>query len=272
MWMGHGVLLMDSKAAQDNRSDTRVADHLDRIRIILIDTTHPGNIGATARAMKVMGVSSLHLVNPAVYPHADATARASGADDILQNACVHETLDAALTGCSLVLGTSARLRSLSMPQLNLRSAAEMALADSGGQDVAVLFGRERHGLTNEQMQLCHQLVHIETSPEYGSLNIAQAVQLVVYELRMAALDSGGLTLAPVDWDPVDAGQMEMFYEHLEQTMLDIEFLDPKQPRKLMMRLRRLFNRSRPDQNEINILRGILTASQRTTILRTKKDG
>ena len=261
MWMGHGVFSMNSKAAQDSRSDTRVAEHLDRIRIILIDTTHPGNIGATARAMKVMGVSHLHLVNPAIYPHADATARASGADDILEHARIHDSLDEALEGCSLVLGTSARLRKLSMPQLNLRSAAEMALTDSGGQDVAILFGRERHGLTNDQMQRCHQLVNIETNPEFGSLNIAQAVQLIVYELRMASLGTDVLSLQPADWQPVDAAQMEMFYEHLEQTLLDLEFLNPKQPRKLMMRLRRLFNRSRPDQNEINILRGILAAAQ-----------
>ena len=260
---------MDLKAAQDNRSDTRVADHLDRIRIVLIDTTHPGNIGATARAMKVMGVSRLHLVNPAIYPHADATARASGADDILQHAHVHEALDEALEGCSLVLGTSARLRSLPMPQLNLRSAADKALTDAGGQHVAILFGRERHGLTNDQMQRCHQLVHIETNPEYGSLNIAQAVQLIVYELRMAALESGAISIAEAGHQPVDAGQMEMFFEHLEQTMLDLEFLNPRQPRKLMMRLRRLFNRSRPDQNEINILRGVLAAAQRAALGRKK---
>ncbi|MFT5141124.1 MAG: tRNA (cytidine32/uridine32-2'-O)-methyltransferase [Rhodothermales bacterium] len=255
--------------AQDNRSETLVADHLNKIRIVLIDTTHPGNIGATARAMKVMGVTSLHLVNPAIYPHADATARASGADDILQHAMVHETLDDALDGCSLVLGTSARLRSLPMPQLNLRSAAEVALTDSGGRDVAILFGRERHGLTNEQMQRCHRLVHIETNPEYGSLNLGQAVQLVTYELRMAILESGRVTPPSTDSQAVDASQMEMFYRHLEQTLLDLEFLNPDQPRKLMMRLRRLFNRSRPDQNEINILRGILAAAQRAKTGRTK---
>jgi TrmH family RNA methyltransferase len=252
---------MSSKAAQDNRSDSKVADHLDRIRIVLIDTTHPGNIGATARAMKVMGVSRLHLVNPAIYPHAEATARASGADDILQNARIHQSLEEALEGCSLVLGTSARLRSLSMPQLNVRSAAEEALKESAEQHVAILFGRERHGLTNEQMQCCHQLVHIETNPEYGSLNIAQAVQLVVYEIRMAAMGTDHLSLPSADWEPVDAGQMELFYKHLEQTLLDLEFLNPRQPKKLMMRLRRLFNRARPDQNEMNILRGILAASQ-----------
>lgn len=252
---------MESGAAQDNRSGARVAEQLARIRIVLIDTTHPGNIGATARAMKVMGIRQLHLVNPAVFPHADATARASGADDILQHAQVHDSLISALEGCSLVLGTSARLRSLPMPQVNVRSAARMALEDSGFQDVAVLFGRERHGLTNEQMQRCHHLVHIETNPEYGSLNIAQAVQLVVYELRMASIGPEARSAPPADWSPVDAGQMEMFYEHLEQALLDLEFLNPKQPKKLMMRLRRLFNRARPDQNEMNILRGILAAAQ-----------
>ncbi len=265
---------MNSRAAQDNRTDTRVAGQLGRIRVVLIDTTHPGNIGATARAMKVMGISQLHLVNPAMYPHAEATARASGADDILRSAQIHDSLDQALAGCSLVLGTSARLRSLPMPQLDVRSAAGMALEDPGGQDVAILFGRERHGLTNEQIQTCHQLVHIDTNPEYGSLNIAQAVQLMVYELRMAALGSQSLPLPPTNRIPADAGQMELFYEHLEQTLLDLGFLNPKQPKKLMMRLRRLFNRSRPDQNEMNILRGILAAAQdaATGDNEEKKDG
>jgi TrmH family RNA methyltransferase len=255
---------MTSKAAQDSRQGRPVADALDRLRIVLIGTTHPGNIGATARAMKVMGLGRLHLVRPKAFPHADATARASGADDVLQRAQVHERLDSALEGCSLVLGTSARLRSLSMPQLDLRKAAEVALEEPHEQHVAVLFGRERHGLTNAQIQRCHHLVHIETNPDYGSLNIAQAVQLVAYELRMAALDLPGVELPPTDWAPVDAGQMERFYEHLEQVLLDIGFLNPRQPRKLMMRLRRLYNRARPDQNEINILRGILSATQRAT--------
>ncbi|MBT8062025.1 MAG: RNA methyltransferase [Xanthomonadales bacterium] len=253
---------MNSKAAQDSRLTSRVAAFLGRIRIVLIDTTHPGNICATARAMKVMGLERLHLVAPKVFPHADATARASGADDLLQHARVHESLEQAIQGCSLVLGTSARLRSLSMPQLNVRKAAEQAMTEPGQQDIAILFGRERHGLTNEQIQRCHRLVHIETNPEYGSLNIAQAVQLMAYELRMAALGSGAVEKPPTDWQPVDAGQMELFYEHLEQALLDVEFLNPRQPKKLMMRLRRLFNRARPDQNEINILRGILAAAQR----------
>ncbi|MDX1460021.1 MAG: RNA methyltransferase [Xanthomonadales bacterium] len=253
---------MNSKAAQDSRTADPVAGSLARMRIVLVETTHPGNIGATARAMKVMGLSRLHLVQPLHFPHADATARASGADDILKHATVHDSLESALGGCSLVLGTSARLRSLSMPQFDVREAAGQALDEPGEADVAILFGRERHGLTNEQIQRCHRLVHIETNPEYGSLNIAQAVQLMAYELRMAALGLEGKALPPTDWQPVDAGQMELFYQHLEQTLLEIEFLNPAQPKKLMMRLRRLFNRARPDQNEINILRGILAAAQR----------
>lgn len=258
---------MNMKAAQDTRSEARVAARLSRIRVVLINTTHPGNIGATARAMKVMGLQQLHLVTPKIFPDAEATAMASGADDLLQHAVIHDSLESALQGCSLVLGTSARLRSLSMPQMDVRKAAESALAEhdtaqQNSGDIAILFGRERYGLTNDEIQRCHQLVHIDTNPDYGSLNLAQAVQVIGYELRMSAIGEAGVTLSPLDWVPVDAGQMERFYVHLEQTLLDIEFLNPEQPKKLMMRLRRLFNRARPDQNEINILRGILAASQR----------
>ena len=262
-WMAHTELPMDEKAAQDTRSDGDTAACLSRIRIVLINTTHPGNIGAAARAMKVMGLSQLHLVTPKAFPHADATARASGADDLLQYAHVHASLDEALAGCTLVMGTSARLRSLPMPQMDVRKAAEATLAEPGEGDIAVLFGREAYGLTNEEMQRCQQLVHVETNPEFGSLNSAQAVQVVCYELRMAALGGGGVEQAPSDWSPVDARQMELFYQHLEQTLLDVRFLNPDQPKRLMMRLRRLFNRARPDQNEMNILRGILAAAQRS---------
>ena len=258
---------MGEKAAQDTRTDPDVADQaseaLRRIRVVLINTTLPENIGATARAMKVMGLVQLALVTPRRFPHADATALASGADDILQRASVHDDLESALAGCTLVLGTSARLRSLPMPQFDARRTAEVAVQEAAQGDVAILFGRERYGLTNEEMQRCHQLVHIRSNPEYGSLNLAQAVQVIAYELRMAALGSGGESLPPSDWVPVDAAEMERFYAHLEQTLLDIRFLNPEQPKKLMMRLRRLFNRARPDQNEYNILRGILAAAQRT---------
>lgn len=259
--------------AAGNSGADEVARRLARIRIVLINTTHPGNIGATARAMKVMGLSALHLVTPKIYPHADATARASGADDLLQRAQVHDSLEGALQGCRLVLGTSARLRSLPLPVIDARRAASQALVESGGtddageggegaaRDVAVLFGRERYGLTNEEMQRCHFLVNIPANPEYSSLNIAQAVQILAYELRVAALGIADISVEPADWEPVDSIEMERFFEHLERTLLDIEFLNPRQPKRLMARLRRLFNRARPDQNEINILRGILKAAQ-----------
>lgn len=260
---------MSGKAAQDTRTSGSGPQNpealLSRFRVVLINTTHPGNIGATARAMKVMGLRQLHLVSPKIFPSADATARASGADDILQAAVVHGSLEAALDGCGLVLGTSARLRSLPMPIQDARAAAGQAVAEASHHEIAVLFGRERHGLTNEEMQRCHFLVNIPTNPAYGSLNIAQAVQILAYELRLAAIAAAGgevgVNIPPADWEPVDGAQMELLFEHLEQTLLDLDFLNPKQPKKLMMRLRRLFNRARPDQNEMNILRGILRAAQ-----------
>jgi len=243
------------------RQDSSVESRLARVRVVLINTTHPGNIGAAARAMKVMGLSSLHLVTPKIFPNAEATAMASGADDLLQTALVHDSLESALTGCSLVLGTSARLRSLPMPMLDARRASEQALQEVDSHHVAILFGRERYGLINEEMQRCQYLVNIPSNPAYSSLNLAQAVQIIAYELRVAAMGGAGVSVPPLDWEPVDDSQMEGLFEHLEQTLLDIRFLNPRQPRKLMMRLRRLFNRARPDQNEINILRGILKASQ-----------
>ena len=259
------------KAAQDTRSGPAMADagaataRLARVRVVLINTTHPGNIGATARAMKVMGLSALHLVTPKIYPHADATARASGADDLLQSAQVHDSLESALRGCTLVLGTSARLRSLPMPLVDARRGAGLAVAEANagddGRDVAILFGRERYGLTNEEMQRCHYLVNIPSNPDYSSLNIAQAVQILSYELRIAAQGFADISIDPPDWTPVDGEQMERLFEHLEQALLDIRFLNPRQPKRLMARLRRLFNRARPDLNEYNILRGILKAAQ-----------
>ena len=252
---------MNSRAAQDTRSEAQVAASLSHIRFVLINTSHPGNIGASARAMKVMGLQHLHLVRPKIFPCAEATAMASGADDVLQRSVIHDSLESALDGCSLVLGTSARMRSLPMPQMDLRTAAQSALTEQAGQEIAIIFGQERAGLTNDEIQRCHQLVHINTNPAYGSLNLSQAVQVMAYELRMVVIGDTGASIAPSDWVPVDAGQMEMFFVHLEQTLLDIKFMNPDQPKRLMARMRRLFNRARPDQNEINILRGILAASQ-----------
>lgn len=232
----------------------------ERIRIVLVNTTHPGNIGAVARAMKTMGLTRLHLVGPQGFPSAEATARAAGADDILARATVCADLDAALTGARLILGTSARARSISWPELDPRQAIAEAANTAG--DVAILFGRERYGLTNEELQRCHYLVKIPANPEFRSLNIASAVQVLAYELRMAQ---------PVAENPEEdtgelfatAEDMEGFYAHLENTLLETGFLSQDKPRVTMMkRLRRLFNRARPDQTEINILRGILTSIQK----------
>ena len=235
--------------------------NFDNIRIVLMETTHPGNIGASARAMKNMGLKRLVLVNPHHYPSAEATARASGADDILARAEVVIDLDAALTGCSLVMGTSARRRNLAWPELDPRECALKSAAASAAAQVALLFGQERSGLTNEAMDRCHYLVHIPTNPDYSSLNLAAAVQVLCYEMRMA---SQAVRQAPEDnaEPPAPAEEMARFYEHLQQVLVEIDFLDPNNPRHLMRRLRRLFNRTRPDQTEVNILRGILSSVQR----------
>ncbi|WP_207891794.1 tRNA (cytosine(32)/uridine(32)-2'-O)-methyltransferase TrmJ [Thiogranum longum] len=230
--------------------------------VVLIETSHPGNIGATARAMKNMGLRDLRLVNPKQFPCAEATARASGADDVLAAVRQFDSIEAAIAGATLVVGASARSRSLPVPILDPRRCAEQVCTHPDTGRVAILFGRERTGLTNEELDLCHYLVQIPVNPEYPSLNIAAAVQVICYELRVAALAGAGTSQSDIDRDYATSEQMEQFYRHLEQTLVELEFLDPDNPRQLMRRLRRLFNRARPDQNEINILRGILTAANR----------
>ncbi len=236
-----------------------------RVRIVLVDTSHAGNIGAAARAMKNMGLVRLYLVTPKQFPHADATARASGADDVLARATVCATLDEALAGCSLVMGASARLRNLSVPLLAPRQCATKALSEitETGIECALVFGREHSGLTNDELGRCHHLVNIPTNPEYSSLNLAAAVQVLSYELRMATLSEQTGVVSDVDVEPLaSAEDMERFYVHLQQTLETIGFLDPKNPRIMMQRLRRLFNRARPNEVEMNILRGILTMTQK----------
>ncbi len=234
---------------------------LSRLRVVLIETSHPGNIGAAARAMKVMGLSRLYLVRPHQFPCAEATARASGADDLLTRAVVCDSLDEALVDCSLVMGASARLRSLPWPLSDARSAAQRAAAGAvAGQEVALVFGREHSGLSNEELQRCHYLLHIPASPDFSSLNLAAAVQVVSYELRMALL--GEEPLAPDEGDYASADELESFYAHLEQTLIAVGFLDPDNPRQVMRRLRRLYNRARTERVELNILRGILTETQK----------
>jgi TrmH family RNA methyltransferase len=232
---------------------------LDGIRIILSNTSHPGNIGAAARAMKTMGLTQLVLVEPKRFPDAEATARASGADDVLANARLETGIDAALTGCRLVIGASARTRSIPCPVIDPGECARKLYAESLQGDVAVLFGCEQSGLSNAEIDRCHFLVQIPTNPEYGSLNLADAVQIICYEIMVAHLgqEAGGKDNEHV---VVPADEMERFYAHLEYALVELDFLDPHNPRHLMRRLRRLFNRARPDSNEMNILRGILSAA------------
>jgi len=236
---------------------------LDKLRIVLVDTSHPGNIGAAARAMKNMGLEQLFLVNPKLFPHAEATARASGADDILAKAVVCSSLDEALADCGLVVGASARLRRLSIPQWDPRECAEKIWAEAASSETAIVFGREHAGLTNEELGRCHQLVHIPCYPDYSSLNLAAAVQVVCYECRVVA-ESGHSESDAIGKDEpsASADDMTRFYEHLHETLVEIGFLDADNPRIMMQRLRRLFNRARPNEVEMNILRGILTAAQR----------
>ncbi|MGB5473223.1 MAG: RNA methyltransferase [Gammaproteobacteria bacterium] len=233
---------------------------LSGIHVVLSNTSHPGNIGATARAMKTMGLASLRLVNPKLFPHADATARASGADDVLAAARVCATLEEATQDCRLVIGASARTRSIPCPVISPDECARRACAESRQGGVAIVFGCEQSGLSNAEIDRCQFLVRIPTNPDYGSLNLAAAVQIIGYEILVAHENTQD-ALAPSGHVPVSAGEMERFYVHLEQALVELEFLDPANPRQLMRRLRRLYNRARPDENEINILRGILAAAQ-----------
>ena len=231
------------------------------IRIVLVGTTHPGNIGAVARAMKNMGLSDLALVNPQHFPHEAATARAAGASDLLDSARVVATLEEALTDCVYVAGASARSRTINWPSMGPRDCAERMIQESAHGKVAAVFGPEKSGLQNDDLDLCHTLLTIPTDPGFSSLNLAMAVQVLTYELRVASmLDQG--PVFDVEAPPATADEMEHFYTHLENVLTDIEFLDPENPRHLMRRLRRLYVRARPDKNEVNILRGILTAVDR----------
>jgi tRNA (cytidine32/uridine32-2'-O)-methyltransferase len=237
---------------------------LSNIRIVLLNTTHPGNIGAAARAMKNMCLETLVLVSPREFPGEEATARAAGADDILRHARVCTSLDAALQGCHLVIGSSARSRTIAWPMLDLPEAAARLVSEAAAGEVALLFGPERTGLTNEQLDRCHFLTSIPANPAFSSLNLAGAVQVLAYELRLASL---GSVSPQEDKSPsrdaplASAEDLQRLYQHLEETLIQIQFLDPQNPRKLMRRLTRLYNRARLDSNELNILRGILTAVQ-----------
>ena len=244
---------------------------LQDIRVVLVNTSHPGNIGGAARAMKNMGLTQLVLVQPKEFPAADASARASGADDVLANARVVDTLEEALAGCSLVMGTSARERSIPWPLIGPRECGAKAVEHAAsGEAVALVFGREHAGLTNDELQRCHFHVHIPSNPAFSSLNLAAAVQVLTYEVRMAGLATQDAVPAEKAADAsaartdelATADEMELFYDHLEGTLVDIGFLDPLKPKHLMARLRRLFGRGAVYHSEMSILRGILTETQK----------
>ncbi|MCL4800371.1 MAG: RNA methyltransferase [Burkholderiales bacterium] len=233
------------------------AGPLARIAVVLVGTTHPGNIGAAARALKTMGLARLVLVAPRAFPDPEADARASGAADLLAQARVCATLDEALAGTRLAIALSARRRGLSLPELDVRAAAGLAVEEARLGEVALVFGTESVGLSNDEALKCQRLAWIPTAPGYSSLNLAAAVQVAAYEVRMAAAEPAPRAPAPFDAAGID--EIEGFYAHLERNLVQSGFLDPAQPKRLMERLRRLFGRARLEREEVNILRGILSA-------------
>jgi tRNA (cytidine32/uridine32-2'-O)-methyltransferase len=243
--------------------------NFESIRIVLVATSHPGNIGSTARAMKTMGLGRLYLVTPRLFPDKQANDLAAGSDDVLEGAVVTDSLAEALLGCHLVIGTSVRPRGIDLPGLTPPACAALVDEMSDGGQVAIVFGREHAGLTNEELLHCHYHVTIPSNPEYSSLNLAQAVQIITYELRMkwlaldAPSDRVGEVLATTD-------QVERFYTHLQEVLVAIDFLKISNPVKLVQRLRRMINRVRLELNEVNILRGILSNIQRALDMRSSK--
>lgn len=233
-----------------------------RIRFVLVNTSHPGNIGASARAMRTMGFDRLTLVQPRHYPHPDAVALAAGADDVLDKAELAPDLIGAIGNCRMVYGCTARRRGVPLPEHSPREAAAKILAAAAHEEVALVFGNERVGLDNDELKLCHAAVRIPSVEDFGSLNLAQAVQVMAYELRMVFLDESD-TATPSARDPAaTVEQMEYFFEHLAQTLDDIEFHKGRSPDTILQRLRRLFLRAGLDEREIRILRGILDDAQR----------
>ncbi|OAN14278.1 tRNA (cytosine(32)/uridine(32)-2'-O)-methyltransferase TrmJ [Photobacterium jeanii] len=236
---------------------------LDQISVVLIGTSHPGNIGSAARAMKVMGLTNLVLVDPACEIDEKSIALAAGAADIVENARIVDTLDEAIADCGLVIGSSARSRTLEWPQLDPRESGIKTIAEAHSHPVAILFGRERTGLTNEELQKCHCHVYIPANPEYSSLNLAMAVQTISYEVRMAYLEEQKYQGETQEVEYPRAKELEMFYEHLEKVTRQTRFINKNHPGMVMNKLRRLFSRARPEQQELNILRGILSSVEKS---------
>jgi tRNA (cytidine32/uridine32-2'-O)-methyltransferase len=236
---------------------------LQHVRIVLVGTQHPGNIGSAARALKTMGLSRLVLVAPERFPHAEADALAAGADDVLDTAQIHASLAEAVADCRLVLGCTARSRRVALAEQSPRDAAERALGvAASGTEVALVFGRERTGLTNDELQLCHGAVHIPANPDYSSLNLAAAVQVLAYELRMATLQAPPPAEAATGGIPAEHAALEGFFAQLAQTLDDIDFHKGRAPESAMRKLRRLFLRTGLDVREVRLLRGILADAQR----------
>jgi len=257
---------------------------LDQIRIVLVSPSHPGNIGACARAMKTMGLSSIYLVRPVVFPHKGAIIRAAGADDVLKRAVVVDSLADALADCHLVFGTSARSRSLPRPVCTPRRCAETIFQDFQGYSVALVFGRESSGLTNSELAQCHYHVQIPSIPSFSSLNLASAVQVIAYEIFSAASQQGishqkvnsrkndpdhqngqnnnGVFLGEESGKLATEREVRGFLKHLESLLIKVKFIDPKHPKMLLQRLYRLFHRAHLHEKEIHILRGILSAIEK----------
>jgi TrmH family RNA methyltransferase len=231
------------------------------LRIVMVETTHPGNIGAAARAMKNMGQRDLYLVKPKIFPAAEVTARAAGADDILARAVVCDSIEQAIQDCTLVVATTARSRTIPWPVSTPRECAADIIDAAASGRVAILFGRESSGLNNEELELCNMAMQIPTDPDFSSLNVASAIQIICYELLQTITSGEVQEIKKQKSPPVTAEQMRLFYEHLAECMTDIGYYDPAVPRSLMRRMKRLFNRARLDRDEMNILRGLLSAIQ-----------
>jgi tRNA (cytidine32/uridine32-2'-O)-methyltransferase len=235
----------------------------DNIKIVLVNTSHPGNIGSAARAMKTMGLKQLVLVSPEKFPHSEATALAVGADDLLVNAQVVETLEEAIADCQLILATSARDRTHPWPMLTPKEAGRQVVKEASKAKVAIVFGRERSGLTNDELQVANFHVQIPSVPEYFSLNLAQAVQIISYEVRLASLEE----VSHEDTEDrclsvfATSDELERLYVHFESVLLDVGFLEPNRPMHCMSKIRRMYNRSRLEGLEVKLMRGILTAIQ-----------
>jgi tRNA/rRNA methyltransferase len=236
---------------------------LANIRVVLSHTSHPGNVGASARAMRTMGLRDLFLINPNRFPGPEATAMAAGADDALANAIVCSSLEQALAGTTFIVGLTARKRDLSHEMVSVREAAAQVISETANGKVAVLFGTEMSGLSNAELDRCQLLANIDADATFSSLNLAAAVQVTAYELRQASFSTIPSTRKP--FPLADFESVEGFYGHLEEVMYETEFLDPAQPKRLMRRLRRLFARARLEKEEVNILRGILHAVRKKPI-------